>query len=331
MKTIKPKKLLKGQNIGIIALSTPASSLKKEFRERAYQKIRECFGVNVIEAPNLEFLTGHTASSIKERTKTLHDFFRRKDIHAIMSFWGGFNTHQILEYLDYDLIKKNPKILIGYSDTTTLLSAINHKTGLITFNGPAVITFAKPTLPAETLDTFNELLVKGVQQFTYPVSKEFSDNPWWLEDKMHFDRNSGLKTYSKGKATGTIVGGNIGTLLLLAGTPFWPKMKGKILFIEDDESETPKTIDRFFTQLRHMGVYKQINGMVVGRFARSVGFSKSDSLDMILKDALKGYKFPVITEFDMGHTDPILTLPIGAKVKIDATKLTLKIMESVVK
>ncbi|MFZ4712557.1 MAG: S66 peptidase family protein [Bacteriovoracaceae bacterium] len=330
MKNIKPKKLQVGQNIGIIALSTPAT-LKKEMRERAYSKIRELFGFNIIEAPNLDTVTAHTAGTIKDRTKSLHDFFKRKDIHAIMSFWGGFNTHQILEYLDYDLIKKNPKILIGYSDTTTLLSAIHHKTGLITFNGPAVITFAKPILPFETLETFTALLMKGLENYTYPVSKKFSDNQWWTEDKMYFDQNEGLKTFSKGKAAGTIVGGNIGTLLLLAGTPYWPNMKGKILFVEDDEAENPKTIDRFFTQLRHMGVFKQIKGMVVGRFSRSVGFSESDSLHMILKDALKGYKFPVITEFDMGHTDPVATIPIGAKVEIDATKLSIKILESVVK
>lgn len=330
MKKIKPIRLIKGQNLGIIALSTPAQNLKKEFRERAYKRIQEQFGVNIIEASNLDVINGHSAGSIKERVKSLHDFFKRKDIHAIMSFWGGLNTHQILEYLDYDLIKNNPKILIGYSDTTTLLSAITHKTGLITFNGPAVVTYAKPIVPNETQDCISQLLVSPEKNYIYPVSKIFSDNKWWDEDKMLFDKNPGLSIFQKGKAEGLIVGGNIGTLLLLAGTPYWPNMKNKILFIEDDESTNVATIDRFFTQLRHMGVYEQISGLVIGRFPRCVGFTEKDSLNMILKDALKGYKFPVITEFDMGHTDPILTIPLGAKVHIDANKGSVTLLESVV-
>jgi muramoyltetrapeptide carboxypeptidase len=330
MKKIKPNKLLPGQNLGIIALSSPAKGLKLEYRQRAYKRIQDFFGVNIIEAPNLDVEAGHSAGTIKERVKSLHDFFKRKDIHAIMSFWGGFNTHQILEYLDYDLIKNNPKILIGYSDTTTLLSAINHKTGLITFNGPAVITFAKPTVPTETKDCITNLLMNGEKSYCYPVSKSYSDNQWWTEDKMEFSDNHGLKVFQKGIVEGVIVGGNIGTLLLLAGTSYWPSMKNKILFIEDDEAENPKTINRFFTQLRHMGVFDQIKGLVVGRFPRCVGLTEADSLEMILKDTLKGYKFPVITEFDMGHTDPIMTVPLGAKVQLDANKKTITLIENVV-
>lgn len=304
--------------------------MKPESRKRAYDRIRDLFGVRIIEAPNLDQDLGHAAGPVNERVKSLHNFFKRKDIHGIMSFWGGFNTHQVLEYLDYDLIKKYPKILMGYSDTTTLLSAITHKTGLITFNAPAVITFAKPTLPEETTDCLKSLLITGEKKICYPVSKSFSDNQWFLKDEMEFSPNPGLQVFQKGQAEGDIVGGNIGTLLLLAGTPYWPSMKNRILFIEDDESETTRTIDRFFTQLRQMGVYEQIKGLVVGRFARCVGFTPNDSLHMILKDALKGYSFPVLTEFDMGHTDPLMTIPLGARVNIDANKKKITLLENVV-
>lgn len=330
MKKIKPNKLKPGQNLGIIALSVPATNLKLDYRQRAYQRIQQHFGLNVIEAPNLDLLAGHAAGTIKERVKSLHDFFKRKDIHGIMSFWGGMNTHALLEYLDYDLIKRHPKVLIGYSDTTTLLTAITHKTGLITFNGPAVISFAKPTVPQETIDSFKNLLMGDKASYRYIPSKQYSDNQWWVKDEMEFTPNNGPQTFHKGSAEGIIVGGNIGTLLLLAGTSYWPSMKNKILFVEDDEAENPKTIDRFFTQLRHMGVYDQINGMVIGRFPRCVGFSESDSLAMILRDALKGYKIPVITEFDIGHTDPIMTIPLGAKVFMDATKREVCLLDSVV-
>ena len=331
MKTIKPFRLQPSQNLGIIALSTPAKNLKLEYRQRAYKRINDLFGLNIIEAPNLDAEIGHTAGTIKERVKSLHDFFKRKDIHGIMSFWGGFNTHQVLEYLDYDLIKKNPKVLIGYSDTTNLLSAIMHKTGLVTFNGPAIITFAKPLVPNETIECFRHLVMNPDDNYTYTQSKHYTDNQWWVDDKMEFAPNKGLETFRKGIAEGQIVGGNIGTLLLLASTPYWPSMKGKVLFIEDDEAENPKTLDRYFTQLRQMGVYDQINGMVIGRFPRCVGLKENDSLYMILNDALRGYKFPVITEFDMGHTDPIMTVPLGAKVRINGTKKKITLLETCVK
>lgn len=331
MKIIKPNRLQSGQNLGVVALSTPAKSLKPEYRERAYKRIKEEFGLNIIEAPNLDHQTGHTAGTVKERIKSLHDFIKRKDIHGIISFWGGFNTHQVLEYLDYDLIKKNPKVVIGYSDTTNLLSAITQKTGLITFNGPAVITFAKPTVPDETIECFRSLVMENQTSYTYPVSKRFSDNQWWVKDEMEFTPNPGIQSFKKGKAEGRIVGGNIGTLLLLAGTPYWPSMKGKILFVEDDEGENSKTLDRYFTQLRHMGVFDQISGMVVGRFSRSVGLNENDSLNMILNDALKGFNFPVITEFDMGHTDPLMTIPLGAKVSIDGNKKKITLLEVITK
>ena len=331
MKTIKPPRLQSGQNLGIIALSTPAKNLRPEYRERAYKRIKDFFGLTIVEAPNLDLEVGHSAGLIKERVKSLHDFFKRRDIHGIMSFWGGFNTHQVLEYLDYDLIKRNPKVLIGYSDTTNLLSAITHKTGLVTFNGPAVITFAKPQVPEETLQCFSSLIMTPSESYSYTESKNITDNQWWVEDKMDFVPNKGLEVFKKGKAEGRIVGGNIGTLLLLAATAYWPSMKGKILFVEDDEAENSKTLDRYFTQLRHMGVFDQINGMVVGRFPRCVGLKENDSLNMILNDALKGYKFPVITEFDMGHTDPIMTIPLGAKVQIDGNKKMITVLEAVTK
>ncbi len=331
MKFIKPPALQAGQNLGIVALSNSAKILKKDFRERAYRRIHELFGLNIIEAPNLDVDLGHAAGSIKDRVKSLHQFFKRKDIHGIMSFWGGANSHQILEYLDYDLIKKNPKVMIGYSDTTSVLAAIHAKTGLVTFNGPAVITFAKPSTPKETMNCFRSLLMEKEGSFQYPTSKSFSDHPWWVEDRMDFIPNPGMQCYRKGKAEGPIVGGNVGTLLLLAGTPYWPSMKGKILFVEDDEAESSQSLDRFFTQLRHMGVYDQIQGLVIGRFARSVGLKESDSLVMILDHALKGYKFPVLTEFDMGHTDPLMTIPLGIQARMDAGAKQITLLEKVTK
>ncbi|MCM2279055.1 MAG: hypothetical protein NDJ89_13350 [Oligoflexia bacterium] len=152
----------------------------------------------------------------------------------------------------------------------------------------------------------------------------------WLigADIIPIRPNEGWRVYRKGKAKGPIIGGNVGTLLLLAGTPYWPKMKGRILFVEDDEAESSRTIDRMFTQLRHMGVFDQIAGLVVGRFVSSVGFKADDSLEMILDDALRGYRFPVITGVDFGHSDPLITFPLGVMCQVDTKKPEIAFLES---
>ncbi len=330
MKLLKPRALRPGGRLGIIACSTPINAAP-DVIDRAYRRLGE-LGFQVVEAPNARAQLGHTAGSIRERVKALHAFIRDPKIDGILAFWGGFQGHQLLEYLDYDLIRRNPKPIIGYSDMTSLLVAIHEKAGLVSFNGPAGITFGKPELPEFTRKSFEEVLVRGLTPLSLSSSSEISDNLWFLEPdkKMHFQKNPGWKVFRPGKAEGRLIGGNIGTMLLLAGTDYWPKLKGRIFVIEEDESENSRTLDRFFTQLRQMGVYDEIAGMIVGRFSSSVKLSPSDSLDMILDDALRGYRFPVITEIDFGHTDPLLTLPMGVRARMSTKPLKIELLEAAV-
>jgi len=119
-------------------------------------------------------------------------------------------------------------------------------------------------------------------------------------------------------------------MLLLAGTPYWPSLDGCILVVEEDEAEKPQTIDRYFTQLRHMGVFDRIAGLAVGRMPRSVGLGGDSSLDAILGRALAGYDFPVLVDIDYGHTDPLLTLPSGVSMELNADDQTIQILEAAV-
>lgn len=331
MKLIRPKALRAGKTLGIITCSTPVSAASCDTIQRTYDFLQKK-GFHLIEASNCRKTIGHSAGTIAERVAALHAFFTDPEVVGILSYWGGYQSHQLLEYLDYDLIRKNPKPLIGYSDTTALQIGIYVKTGLATFSGPAGITFGKPVVPELTWANFEKVLINPKVPFHLSFSREFSDNPWYREPekKMIFQPNPGWKVYRHGRAEGTIIAGNLGTLLLLAGTQFWPKLKGAILFIEDDEVESPKTIDRMFTQMRQMGVYAKIAGMVVGRFSGQVGFSEDDSLEMILNDALKGYQFPVITGIDYGHTDPLLTIPLGVRCRINTSQLEIAYLESAV-
>jgi muramoyltetrapeptide carboxypeptidase len=134
-----------------------------------------------------------------------------------------------------------------------------------------------------------------------------------------------------GTARGRIIAGNLGTMLLLAGTPYWPDLRGAILCVEEDENETPATVDRCFTQLRHLGVYDVIAGLVVGRFPPTVGFSKEDSLEEILLTATRGCTFPIGIDFDFGHWDPIFVLPNGVQAELSVTETArLTILEPAV-
>ncbi|MFP4599029.1 MAG: S66 peptidase family protein [Persicimonas sp.] len=327
-KIIRPPRLRPGATLGVIATSSPIDEAGDALVERGFDRLRDK-GFEIVEAPNCRTHRGHAAGTIRERVDALHAFFADPDIDGIVSFWGGMQTHQLLESIDWELIAANPKPLVGYSDLTALTNAVTHKTGLVTFSGPAVITFAKPTLFDYSWRGFERVLMEGEQQLTYEPSAICSDNPWYeRDDKKMLERPApGWRCYQSGKASGPIVGGNLGTLLLLAGTPYWPEMEGRIFFVEEDEDESTATIDRMFTQARQMGVFDKIAGLVVGRFASSVEFSEDDSLEMILDDALRGYDFPVMLDVDFGHTDPLLTFPIGVECRMDAGRQRLELIE----
>jgi muramoyltetrapeptide carboxypeptidase len=327
-KTTRPPRLGPGATLGVIATSSPIDGAGDALVERGYERLRDK-GFEIVEAPNCRTHRGHAAGTIDARVDALHTFFADPDIDGIISFWGGLQTHQLLEYIDWELIAANPKPLVGYSDLTVLTNAITHMTGLVTFSGPAVITFAKPTLFDYSWRYFEQVLMQGGDHLGYEPSPIFSDNPWYEHDdeKMLERPAPGWRCYRAGEASGPIVGGNLGTLLLLAGTPYWPQMKGRILFVEEDEVESSGTVDRMFTQARQIGVFDQIAGLVVGRFASSVEFSEDDSLEMILDDALRGYDFPVMLDVDFGHTDPLLTFPLGVECRMDAGEQTLELVE----
>lgn len=324
---IFPPPLTEGATLGIIATSTPVDDAGDELVERGYNRLRK-LGFEVVEAPNCRSRHGHMAGTVQQRVDALHDFFADDDIDGIMSFWGGLNTHQMLEHLDWELIAANPKPLVGYSDLTCLTNAITAKTGLVTFQGAAGITFAKPRLFDYSVRWFRRVLVEGGDRLAYEPAGGCSDNIWYERDdeKMLEKPAPGWRCFQPGVGTGRIVGGNLGTLLLLAGTSWWPELEGRILFAEEDEVETPGTVDRMFTQARQMGVFDEIAGLVVGRFPESVGLGV-EGLEMILERVLEGCDIPVLVDVDFGHTDPRITYPLGVECRMDARAGELELVQ----
>lgn len=316
---IVPPRLRPGDTLGIIATSSPIAGIPDSAVERGYSRL-ESMGLRVVEAPNCRVTVGHTAGTIEDRVDAIHAFLEDPKIDGIMAFWGGFQTHQLLEYLDFDRFAENPKPIIGYSDLTALLNVVTARTGLTTYLGPAAITFAKPTVFDYTVSSLRDVVFGTPENYTYRPSETISTNVWYKNAaKTMIERpNPGWRCHTQGLARGRLMGGNLGTLLLLAGTPFWPDLRDAILVVEEDEDETPEMIDRYFTQLRHLGTFEEIGGLVVGRFPDSVQFNDEDRFESILDRALEGFDIPTLYEVDVGHTDPLMTVPLGTDTLLDA-------------
>lgn len=320
---VRPPRLRPGDLVGVVSPSSPVAARCPRRLRRGIAEL-ERRGLRVRLGEHATAATGHTAGTVAQRLADLHAMFRDPEVRAVIATVGGYSSHQLLEDLDYDLIHRHPKLLIGYSDITALLVAIHARTGLVTVLGPAV------------LPQFGE--AGGVHPYTWEAftrvvmrpepAGELEPAPEWTHEHLRWDEeddrprrfipNPGPRTLRPGRAEGPILAGNAGTLLLLAGTPYWPDVDGVILCLEEDEEESPATVDRMLTQLRHMGVFARVAGLVLGRFHPRVGFSPEDPLEEVVLRATRGYDFPIAVDFDFGHTDPMCCLPLGVRARLEA-------------
>lgn len=328
-RVILPPRLPQGGTLGLCALSSPLSTCTEPSITAALNFLRGK-GFTLQEAPNLYQQPGvEVAGTIQERVNTIHKFFSDPKIHAILSFWGGYQTNEILEHLDFDLIARNPKPLIGFSDTTALQNAIYTKSRLITFSGAAAISFAHPTHPpAYTWRSLMDVVMRGDEGVRFEASPWYSESAWWRNDNMmrEVTVSKGWQHFRPGEVEGRLVGGNIQTLLRLAGTEYWPPCKDAILVLEEGIGTPSGRIFSAFAQLRQMGVFNQIRGLILGRFGqRSNLTGASPLMKNLLKEHLGGRDFPVLYDVDFGHTEPSITLPIGGLVRLDATAKTISL------
>jgi muramoyltetrapeptide carboxypeptidase len=311
---IIPEALKRGDTIGICSPSSPIAALCPRRFQRGITEL-EKMGFKVVVAKNALNNDGYMAGTIEERVADLNELFSNKEVKAIITTIGGTCSHQLLEEIDYSIISSNPKIFMGYSDITALHAAFVKKAGLVTYLGPAILPqFGEyGGLLSFTKKHFEATLINGER-----VALDSSET--YVEEQLYWDENDdrvriqiphkGMQGLKKGNATGKVVAANMSTLLLLAGTEYFPDMKQAILCLEDDENESPSFIDRSFTQLRHLGVYDKIAGMVVGRFREKNGFEERQ-LEQIILSSTRGYSFPIVVGADFGHSDPMYILPNG--------------------
>lgn len=341
--TIKPPKLNVGDTIGLISPSCPLAGLVNHRVSRAVKQLEE-MGFKVRLGQNSLLVNGYTAGSAEERANDINAFFRDDEIKAIISFIGGNHSNQLLEHIDFDLISKNPKIFIGYSDVTVLHLAFLTKANVTTFYGPSALNqlaenpkildytkeyFLKATTSSEPIG-----VVTPSKEWTYEVLDWFTKADLTRPRKMK--KNTGWEWLKEGSARGPMIGGCISSLMHLRGTDFWPDFSGSIFFWETSESANDFTkgepldlIDALLTDLRLTGVFDKITGMVVGR---PFGYTKEDGLklkDLIIKKT-KEYNFPILFGADFGHTDPMITIPIGVTANLSSKDNKFEIIESCV-
>lgn len=338
---ILPPSLKGGEALAIVA---PSGRLNALFPHRI-ERAKEFFagGNHPIKVIFNEKLSDDHLTSIKERCEELHAAFRDPEIKAVICAIGGLSANELLPHLDYDLIRANPKIFCGYSDITLLHYAIFSQTGLRTFYGPAALTqWAEYPMPQKfTLMNFFDIVTGRANSSVIPKSEawtqEFLD---WATEAEHSRARETNTTHPRkwlreGKAQGRLFGGCLPSVLQLFGTKYCIDHKDVILILETPEHDKPDSnfgLDfarSAMADLRNYGVLDQISGMVIGRPFQYSDKEWADFEHMIL-DQCYGTDFPILFNVDVGHTDPILTLPLNALVSLDSTKDEFALLEAVV-
>lgn len=313
-KRIKPDRLKKGDTIGLIA---PGSPVTEEKLSKAITNI-ENLGFHVHHTKNILAQKGYLAGTDQQRLDDLHFMFNNPKINGIWCIRGGYGCGRLLPEIDYSLIQKNPKPLIGFSDATALLQALFSKTGLIGFHGPVAVS--------EFTDYTSRQIQAVLMEPESPLTiKNAPENNKKEEAAFH------TKVISPGKAKGQIAGGNLALIAALAGTQYQLDAKGKIIFLEDT-GEKPYRIDRMLTQLLQACNLEKASGIALGIFDDCEANESDDSLTLMetLEDRLGGLGIPVIYGLSFGHIDHQFTFPIGVKAELDTEKQTITLLETAV-
>jgi muramoyltetrapeptide carboxypeptidase len=305
---IKPKALKLGDTIGIIA---PASPTINENIKAAEDKLIELgFKVKVGKSPYERY--GYLSGTDSTRANDINEMFMDKEIKAIICIRGGYGTPRILELLDYEAIKKNPKIFVGYSDITALHIAFTQKCNLVTYHGPML----------------SSDMIKDFSEFSKDELFKTLMDPEPL-GKISNPQGEEVVTINGGIAEGTIIGGNLSLIVATIGTPYEIDVKGKLLFIEEI-GEEPYKIDRMLNQLRLSGKLEDASGIILGDFnnCESGKHEENLTLSQVIDDHIKPLKKPTIYNLQAGHCDPMVTLPFGVMARLDADKGELTILEN---
>ncbi|MFD2033942.1 LD-carboxypeptidase [Belliella marina] len=313
-KLLLPKPIKKGDTVGLIS---PSAATAERIQFMFAQEALEALGFKVKLGENLKNRRGHLAGTDEERAKDLNGMFADPEVKAIICIRGGSGAARILPMIDYEMIKQNPKPLLGYSDITALHLAIHSKTGLITFHGP------------NGTGSWNNFNVQQFENVFFKQEKVIFQNEVVKGDDLVVKANRTIPM-TPGKVEGRILGGNLTVLTALSGTPYLPDFKDSILFLEDI-SEDPYKIDRMFSTLKLNGTLDQIKGFVFGQCTDCTpsGGYGSLTLDDVLDDYILPLGIPAYKGAMIGHIPKQFIVPVGAKVSLDADQGTISLLEPI--
>ena len=316
MGSLKPKRLKKGQTVGLIA---PSSNVKENEDIHYAREVLASFGFTVKLGKNLFERRGYLAGIDKLRANDVNDMFTDTSVDAIVCLRGGYGSPRILPYLDYQKIKANPKVICGYSDVTALLNAITAKTGMVTFHGP----IANQRFSNYTLASFKDVLFSPKVGTLLGAPPPFEVKEGWVE------RENRLTIIREGKATGRLIGGNLSLMVSLVGSVYEPDYRGNILFLEDIQ-EAPYRIDRMLTHLKLAGRLQQLAGIAFGKCTKCSSRGNTLSLEQVVYDHLEPLGIPVIRGLMIGHIADMATIPVGAIAELDTSAGAIKLLEKAV-
>lgn len=320
---IKPKKIKKGSRIRIIAPVRSLKLLSETIIKEASDRLEE-FGFKLSFGKRVSEIDEFNSSSIKSRVEDLHEAFANKNVDAILTVIGGYNSNQLLRYIDYELIAKNPKIICGFSDVTALANAITAKTGMITYIGPHFSSWAMKHGLEYSIESFVKCCMEE-SAYDFVPSKEWSDDPWYLDqEKRDFISNEGYWILNTGHAFGRIVGGHVRCLNALQGTQFWPGLDDSVLILEEDAEINPQLFDRQLQSLIHQYDFQGVKGIIIGRFQKGTKMTR-EILEKIIKTKSELQNLPIIANADFGHTTPLAALPVGGSMEMMAMVDNVKI------
>jgi muramoyltetrapeptide carboxypeptidase len=315
---LKPKRLVAGS---VVALISPASATFQSVEVQIAKESLEALGLTVRLGEHMMERHGYLGGDDKARAADINALFADRDVAAIHPIRGGWGSGRVLPYLDFDVIRRNPKVLLGYSDITALLLSIHAKTGLVTFHGP----IAMGRWDEFSVDSYKRVLFDG-EPVTYQNKRELSDRNALTPIDFR------VQTITPGTARGRLLGGNLTVLTSIVGSSYLPDWDNAILFTEDVHEE-PYRIDRMLTQLKLAGVLHRLKGFMFGscsECAPAEGSYGALTLDEILDDHIKPLGIPAWQGAMIGHQQPQWTLPEGIEVEIDGTAGTIRLMEPAV-
>ena len=342
-----PNRLQPGDTVAVLSPSWGGPSCFPPVFDLGLSNLRQLFGLEIKEYPTARMDNDDLYRNPRARAEDINAAFEDTEVRAIIASIGGEDSVRVLPYLDEDTIRRNPKILMGYSDTSTFLTYLNHRLDLVTFNGPSIMArFAQMRhLSPSFIDHIRKILMEPAPTYLYEPYGSWPDGyrDWSApgyhgETKpMQADEEGWRWLQGEDAVKGRLFGGCIEVLEFMKGTSYWPApgfWKGRILFLETSEEKPSTDFVRYWLRNYGMqGVYDQIAALLIGR-ARDYTPEEKQALYKTVVDVVAGEfgrsDLPVVANMDFGHTDPQIILPLGALAEVDCRQITFRLLQAAV-